>query len=81
MLRAAARQLRLVYLSADNETRTLLAERFMADTKDKVKDAIDTGAEKAKEATDAAAQKSSEAAHKVGDKIQEAGQKIKDLGD
>jgi hypothetical protein len=52
----------------------------MADVKDKVKSAIDTGAEKAKEVTDEAAEKSSQAAKKVGNAVQDAGQKIKDAG-
>ena len=36
----------------------------MADTRDKVKDAVDAGAEKAKEATDKVADQSSQAAHR-----------------
>jgi methyl-accepting chemotaxis protein len=52
----------------------------MADTKDKVKEAIDAGAAKAKEATDKAAQKASEAAKGVGNAVQNAGKKIADAG-
>ena len=52
----------------------------MADTKDKVKDAIDSGAEKAKEVTDKAAEKAREAAKGVGKAVQDAGKKISDAG-
>ncbi len=57
------------------------SEQSMSDTREKVKEAIDSAAEKAKEETDEAARKSSEAAQKVGDKVQDAGRKIKDLGE
>jgi hypothetical protein len=52
----------------------------MADTKDKVKDAIDRGAKKAKDFTDKAADKARDAAKRAGESIENAGKKIKDAG-
>jgi hypothetical protein len=50
----------------------------MSDAKDRVKNAIDAGAEKAKEATEKVADKSSEAAKEVGEGVHDAGKKIAD---
>jgi ElaB/YqjD/DUF883 family membrane-anchored ribosome-binding protein len=50
----------------------------MSDPKDKVKNAIDSGAEKAKEATEQFADKSREPAKEVGEAVHNAGEKIAD---
>ncbi len=52
----------------------------MANTKDKVKGAIDRTAKAAKKGVEKATDKASDAARTVGKKVKETGQKIKDLG-
>jgi hypothetical protein len=53
---------------------------LMADTKDKVKDAIDNTADAAKKATDKVSDKVKEGAQKTGEAVENAGKKIKKTG-
>jgi hypothetical protein len=53
----------------------------MADTKDKIKQKIDQGAEKAKEWTDKGVDKTKQGTKKVGEKVKQAGEKIREQGE
>jgi predicted PurR-regulated permease PerM len=52
----------------------------MADTREKIKGAIDKAADKAKDLTDKATDKAKDAASAVGQKMKDMGQKVKDQG-
>jgi hypothetical protein len=75
-----ARQMQAMAVVKTFLVNTFRRSNPVPDTKDKVKDAIDAGAQKAKEATDKAAEKAREAAKGVGKAVQDVGKKISDTG-
>jgi hypothetical protein len=52
----------------------------MADTKDKMKKAVDNAADATKKAVDKSSAKARDAANAVGDKLKATGKKVKEMG-